>query len=92
MAKHNIETLTEDLQKLKSNMQSFKREVSKRFDSMEPQIQEMHDFVVDQKGFERGQSRADKGAALSISPDIIKLIFLMATIIAALVGAKAVSG
>jgi ribosomal protein S15P/S13E len=92
MPRHNIETLTEDLQKLRTSFQSHKRDVNKRFDSMQPQIQEMHDFVVDQKGFERGQSRLDKGAALSISPDIMKLIFLLATIIAALVGASKVSG
>lgn len=55
---------------------------------MEPQINEMHDYIVEQRGYERGASKSEKGAAINVSPEIIKLLLLLGTIIAALVGAS----
>lgn len=81
MAKHTIETLTTDLNR-------FKREVKGRLDAMQPQVQEMHDYIIEQRGYERGASKSEKGAALNINPEIIKLLILLAGIIAALVGAE----
>lgn len=81
MARHTIETLTKDLQ-------NFKKVVNTRFDKMEPQINEMHDYIVEQRGYERGASKSEKGAAINVSPEIIKLLLLLGTIIAALVGAS----
>lgn len=86
--KHNIETLTKDLHKLDTNFKSFKKDVKGRLDAMQPQVQEMHEYIIEQRGYERGASRAEKGAALNINPEIIKLLILLAGIIAALVGAE----
>lgn len=89
--KHTIETLTSDLN-------SFKRSVGKRFtdvngklDAMQPQVQEMHDFIVDSKGFDRGQAEVNKDGTIRISKDVWGLIIKLIIIIGALVGIKQIT-
>lgn len=89
MAKHNIETLTDDLQKLRNSYQVHKRDVIKRLDTMQPQVNEMHEYIIEQRGYERGSAR-DKGAGLNINAEVMKLLGLALMIIAALVGARAI--
>lgn len=88
---HTIETLTKDLI-------SFKRSVGKRFtdvndklDTMQPQVQEMHDFIVDSKGFDRGQASFNKDGTIRISKDVWGLIVKLILIIGALVGIKQIT-
>lgn len=88
--KHNIETLTEDLQKFKTSFQIHRRDVNKRLDSMQPQVQEMHEYIIEQRGYERGASTNEKGAGLNINSEVLKLLGLALMIIAALVGARAI--
>lgn len=87
MPKHTIETLTKDLQ-------GFKKEVRGTLRTMQPQVQEMHEYIIDQKGYARGQSSAtasEKGANLNITAEVLKLLALALTIIAALVGANKIT-
>lgn len=92
MPKHNIDTLTDDVQKLRNSYQTHKKDVIKRLDTMQPQVQEMHEYIIEQRGYERGASKARKSEGVNISSDIIKLLLLLAGIIAALVGAERIVG
>lgn len=60
--------------------------VGKRLDTVEDKVETFHDFMIVQKDRD-GRSQS---SALNVSPDIIKLALLLAGIIAALVGAKAI--
>lgn len=60
--------------------------MGKRLDTVENKVETFHDFMIVQKDRD-GRSTT---STLSISPDIFKLVLLLAGIIAALVGAKAI--
>lgn len=77
--KHTIDTLTTDFKK-------FKTEVNKRFDTMQPQVQEMHDYIIKQEGFEAGQLSVNNKGSVSISKDVWSLIIKLVLIIAAILG------
>lgn len=59
--------------------------VNKRIDKVEGKVEQFHDFMIIQKDRDTRNP-----SSFSISPDIFKLLLLLAGIIAALVGAKAV--
>lgn len=80
-AKHTIETLTKDLD-------GFKKYVRGEFKKMLPQVEEMHDFIVESKGFERGQSTYKKDGSININKDVWGLIIKLVGIVAALVGIR----
>lgn len=86
MPKHSIETLTKDVDR------RFKA-VNQRLDIMQPQVAEMHDFIIDYKGFERGRASYNKDGSIKISPDvwalIIKLVTIIGSLIVAIEGFKA---
>lgn len=86
--KHTIETLTKDVE-------SFKRSTSNRFgkitdhlEKIEPQVQEMHDFIVDYRGFERGRGTLNKDGTININKDVWALILKLVGLIAAILGIK----
>lgn len=64
-----------------TTINKFKAEVNE-------QLQPFHDYLVGEAAIEKNKS--EKGAAINISPDIIKLLTLLAGIIMALLGAKAI--
>lgn len=81
-SKHTIKTLAEDVNT------RFKT-INNRLDIMQPQLQEMHDFIIDTRGFERGRASYKKDGSLNIDPrifDVIKWALLIAAL--ALGGAK----
>jgi hypothetical protein len=87
--KHTMDTLTKDLQ-------SFKKYVRGEFKELRPQVEEMHDFIVDYKGFERGQSNQTKPGSnaegsININKDVFGLIIKLVLIIAAMAGIKQIT-
>lgn len=80
-SKHTIETLTTDVN-------DFKQYVRGEFKEIRPQVQEMHDFIVDAKGFERGKSNRNSDGSININKDVWGLIIKLVGIVAALVGIK----
>lgn len=58
-----------------------------RLDTVENKVQTFHDFMIVQKDRD---SRPTSGAGLNITPDIIKLLTLLALAIVALVGGNAI--
>lgn len=80
--KHTIETLTTDLN-------SFKKYVRGVFKEMQPQLTEMHDYMLDQKGFERGKAaNPNNSGTINISKDAWGLILKLIVIIGAILGIK----
>lgn len=85
--KHTIETLTTDVD-------NFKRSVNRRLttltntvvDDVQPKVQEMHEYIIDQKGYERGKANSNKDGSININKDVWALIIKLVLIIAALVG------
>ena len=51
---------------------------------MQTQVQELHDFMIDSKAFERGKGA--NGQNINISPDVWKLLLLLVGTIIAFVG------
>lgn len=90
--KHTIETLTSDLNSFKRSVEKRFTDVNGKLGAMQPQVQEMHDFIVDSKGFERGQSEYNKDGTIRISKDVWSLIGKLILIIGALLGIKAITG
>lgn len=86
MGKHTIETLTKDLN-------NFKKYVVGEFNDLKPQVTEMHDFIVDQKGFERGQKAdVNQDGTIRISKDVFGLILKLVVLASALAGIKIIQG
>lgn len=82
VGKHTIETLTADVN-------SFKRFVKKTLDEMAPKVQEMHEYIIRQQGFEDGKASIQKDGTPGFDPrmfDVIKWALLIA--ILALGGSK----
>lgn len=78
MARHTITTLTADVNR------RFKA-VNERLDIMQPKIQEMHDFIVDNRGFERGRTYKKDGT-LNLDPRVFDVIKWLALAVALAVG------
>lgn len=80
-SRHTIETLTKDVN-------DFKKYVRSEFTKMQPQVQEMHDFILDARGFERGKSNRNTDGSININKDVWGLILKLVGIIAVLAGIK----
>lgn len=89
MGKHTIDTLPEDFEKFKRSANNRFTKINKILQDMQPKLQDMHDFVIDSRGFERGQASYKKDGSVNLDPrliDVIKWALLIAVL--ALGGAK----
>lgn len=84
--KHTIDTLSTDVQRLKASTNSRFSKLDQVLDEMRPQVSEMHDFIVDYKGFERGQGAVANDGTIKISKDVWALIIKLVALIGAVIG------
>ena len=72
---------------LEQTLKAGFKDVGKRLDNVESKVQVFHDYMISEQAIKEASKEA-RGAAININPDIMKLLILMATIIAAVVGAQ----
>lgn len=63
--------------------------INRRFREFSDKLQPFHDYIQQQAGYERGL-KENRGSGMKVTPDIVKIILVLATVIAALVGAAKV--
>lgn len=78
--KHTIETLTSDVNRRFAA-------VNRKLDIMRPQVEEMHDFIIDSKAFERGRGQAG-GGSININKDVWGIIKWLIIVLLAVAGIK----
>lgn len=89
--KHTIDTLSKDLEVFKRGTNKRLAGVDSTLKTMQPQIEEMHDFIVDAKGFERGQASFNKDGSISISKDVWGLIIKLVGLAIAIAGIRQIT-
>lgn len=83
MAKHTIDTLTAELDGFKRASGSNFKTIFTTLGDIQPKVQEMHDFIVEQRGFERGRGDSK---TININREVWSLIIKLVLIISAILG------
>lgn len=84
--KHTIDTLTKDVESYKRSTNGRLSTITKTLSDIQPKVQEMHDFIIDYRGFQRGRNNRNKDGSININKDVWGLIIKLVLIISALVG------
>ena len=87
--KHTIDTLSRDFSGFKANVSQRFTNVNKRLDTMQPQLQEIHERLIKRdsydEGFEKGQQLSyKKDGSINPSPDIAGIVKSLVLILGAL--------
>lgn len=83
---HTIKELSDDFSRFKKRVSEKFAHLNNTLDDMRPKVQEMHEFIIDSKGFERGKASYNKNGTINISKDVWGLIIKLVGIIAVIIG------
>lgn len=90
MARHTIETLTKDIATFKSGvnlrLNTLDNSVKEFKQEIEPKVEEMHDYILTQKGIEQGKLSVRSDGTININRDVWELIIKLVLIIASIIG------
>lgn len=85
-AKHNIDSLTMDVERFKKSTNRRLTTHARILNDIQPKVQEMHEYIIDQRGFERGQAKSGGAGSININKEVWALITKLVLIIAAILG------
>lgn len=84
--KHTLDTLTDDVERLKKTTRRDIKVVADAIKDIRPKVQEMHDYIVEQRGFERGRANIQKDGTININKDVWGLLVKLVLFAMAIAG------